>query len=70
MSACRPVARLSALPGLRFLASVAVLSLLSSCTWLQDYGHCTATVTCENCEELKIDFEWVKDKDEREVDAP
>jgi hypothetical protein len=44
--------------------------LLAGCTWLQDYGHCTATWQCERCEELEITFEWVKSVDEREVEGP
>lgn len=49
---------------------ILTITLTGSCTWFQDYGHCSASVECDQCSDLTIDVEWVKDKDEREVKGP
>lgn len=55
---------------LQALSVLAVLLLSSSCSWMQDYGHCTAVLECDSCEDLSLSVEWVKDKDEKAVENP
>lgn len=56
------------------LFSITILVSLSSCSWLQDYGHCACQVEVEAddglLESITVNGEQVKSLDQREAENP
>lgn len=54
----------------RAMIAIMISSSMAGCSWLTDYGHCTVSWQCENCEEVEVQFEWVKSMDSKEAELP
>jgi hypothetical protein len=55
---------------MKMIASMLIISHISGCSWLNDYGHCTASWRCDSCEDVTVEFQWVKHLDEKEAELP